>query len=74
MTDEQIMEFLRSTKGINFFLFLIVGEILEVYITTTIQLSKSLYIYDNILSMVELHSPARSLLDSISTEAIKTLM
>ncbi|MDO7987376.1 MAG: hypothetical protein Q8874_02490, partial [Sweet potato little leaf phytoplasma] len=31
MTDEQIMEFLRSTKGINFFLFLIVGEILEVY-------------------------------------------
>ncbi|MDO8064189.1 hypothetical protein [Candidatus Phytoplasma bonamiae] len=31
MTDEQIMEFLRSTKGINFFLFLIVGERFEVY-------------------------------------------
>ncbi|MDV3166498.1 MAG: hypothetical protein Q8807_02325 ['Waltheria sp.' little leaf phytoplasma] len=30
-TDEQIMAFLRSKKGIKFFLFLIIGEILEVY-------------------------------------------
>ncbi|MDV3157534.1 MAG: hypothetical protein Q8889_02350 [Candidatus Phytoplasma australasiaticum] len=31
MTDKQIMKFLRSKQGIKFFLFLIVGEILEVY-------------------------------------------